>query len=87
MPHNSPEASLIKLIGGFGSIFATGTNVYTGSFYCIEAIENCTFSGVICDNMENVSGWLVKTLPSTASIRGNFSQIQLSSGSAMLYKH
>jgi hypothetical protein len=87
MPHTSPEASLIKAVGGFGSIFVTGTQAYTGNFHAIQATEDCLFSQIQSSNMENVSGWLAKTLYAGVVLESDFTTVQLSSGAAVLYKH
>jgi hypothetical protein len=89
MPHTSPEASLIKSVGGFGSIFVTNTGVYTGNFHAVQAVDDCLFSGLQATNMENVGNWvsLNKTLYAGMLLEADFTSVQLSTGCAMLYKH
>jgi hypothetical protein len=89
MPHTSPESSLIKVTGGFGSIFATDTTTYTGEFHAIQAIDDCTFLILESTNMENVDRWvtLEKTLYAGMVLEASFTRIKLGTGCAMLYKH
>jgi hypothetical protein len=88
MPHTSPEASLLKVTGGFGSIFVTDTTLYTGNFHAVQAIDDCTFLTLSASNMENVGAWvsLGKTLYAGMLLEADFTDVSLS-GCAMLYKH
>jgi hypothetical protein len=89
MPHTSPEASLLKVTGGFGSIFVTNTNLHTGSYHAIQAVDDCTFTTLTSSNMENVGAWvsLSKTLYAGMVLEADFTSVQLASGCAVLYKH
>lgn len=87
MPQTSPNAALIKSVGGFGSIFVTDTSLYTGNFHAIQAIEDCTFTTLSASNMDNIGGWLTKTLYAGIVLEADFTSVKLQTGSAMLYKH
>lgn len=89
MPHTSPEASLLKVTGGFGSVFVTDTATYTGSFHAIQAVDDCTFTTLVSTNMENVDRWvtLSKTLYAGMVLEADFTTIKLASGCAVIYKH
>lgn len=88
MPHTSAEASLIKVTGGFGSIFVTTPTVYTGNFHAIQAVDDCTFGVLSASNMDNVQDWVTlnKTLYAGMVLEADFNVVSLS-GCAMLYKH
>jgi hypothetical protein len=88
MPHTSAEASLIKVTGGFGSIFVTTPTLYTGEFHAIQAVDDCTFTVLSSTNMENVQAWVTlnKTLYAGMVLEADFTAVSLS-GTAVLYKH
>jgi hypothetical protein len=89
MPYESPDANILKINGQFGSIFATGTILYTGEFFCVQAFTNCSFNRLSASNIENISAFSsgAITLPQGAAIFGNFTGVQLTGGQAFLYKH
>lgn len=89
MPHTSPEASLLKGTGGFGSVFVTTTAANTGEFFAIKAITDCTFLNLSCAEMDNVGQWVTsgtKLYAGDVLTGGNFTVVSLS-GSAILFKH
>ena len=89
MPHTSPNASLIKGTGGFGSVFVSTTATNTGSFFAIKAITDCTFLSLSCTEMENANQFVstgTKLYAGDILTGGNFTEITLS-GTAILYKH
>lgn len=89
MPHTSPEASLIKGTGGFGSVFVSTTATNTGDFFAIKAVTDCTFLTLSCAEMENVGEWVtsgIKLYAGDVLAGGNFTEVSLS-GSAILFKH
>jgi len=87
--YDSPQASLLKINGEFGSIIATGNALYTGEFFCIQALTDCCFINLRASNIENISvfdsGQL--TMPQGMALFGNFTGVQLSGGLASLYRH
>lgn len=87
--YDSPQASLLKINGEFGSVFATGTILYTGEFFCIQAFTNCAFNKLSASNVENISAFNsgAITLPQGMALFGNFTGVQLTGGQAFLYKH
>jgi hypothetical protein len=87
MPHTSPEAALIKSVGGFGSIFVDNTSMISGNFHAVQVIEDCVFSTLESSNMDNVGALIGKTLYAGLVIESDFTKVQLSSGSIILYKH
>jgi hypothetical protein len=88
MPLTSPNASIIKGTGGYGSIFVTTSATYTGDFFSIQAVEDCIFLNLSSTDMQNFSEWVSQsvTLPAGMTIMGNFTIVTLS-GKALLYKH
>jgi hypothetical protein len=87
MPHTSPEAALIKSVGGFGSIYVSDTLEYVGNFHAIQVIDDCVFSVMESSNMENVGALQSKTLYAGLVLESDFTRLQLTSGSVILYKH
>jgi hypothetical protein len=89
MPYNSPEAALIKSQGGFGSIFVTGSGIFTGNYCMIQAMDDCKFGTLESSNMENSSAFvsLNKTLYAGMVLSADFTGINITSGTAILYKH
>ena len=75
-------------IGAFGSTIITGTAVFTGNWGAIRSLD----SGFIFDagtkttNVDNDSYFNGKEFVSPAEILGNFTGIQLSSGSCIAIK-
>jgi hypothetical protein len=88
MPHTSPDASTLKNTGSYGSIFVTTTALYTGEFFAIQAIDDCTFLTLSANNMENVQAWVTNniTLNAGSVIHAEFTAVSLS-GIGVLYKH
>jgi hypothetical protein len=89
MPHTSPEASLVKGTGGFGSILITDTQTHTGEFFSIQVLEDCLFSTLSSTDMENVTDFVSKNIiaPAGLVISANFTAIKLASGKIIAYKH
>lgn len=89
MPHTSPEASLIKGTGGFGSILITDTTSYTGEFFAIQVLEDSIFSSLLSTDMLNVEEFVSQSIvaPAGLVISANFTTIQLDSGKIIAYKH
>lgn len=89
MPHTSPEASLIKGTGGFGSILITDTQTYNGEFFAIQVLEDATFSALSATDMQNVGQFVTQSIvaPAGLVISANFTQIALVSGKIIAYKH
>ena len=89
MPYESPDANILKINGQFGSVIATGTILYTGNFFCVQALTDCTFVNIYATNIENISvfnsGQL--TMPQGMALFGNFTGVRLSGGLASLYRH
>jgi hypothetical protein len=86
-PHTSPEAALIKSVGGFGCAYINDQSEINGNFHGIQIIEDCVFSILESSNMENASALTSKTLYAGLIIESHFTKVQLSSGSVILYKH
>jgi hypothetical protein len=89
MPHTSPEASIIKGTGGFGSILITNTQVYNGEFFAIQVLEDTVFSSLSATDMENVEEFVTQSIvaPGGLVISANFTTIQLAYGKVIAYKH
>ena len=92
----SPQGLLIQSMGGVGGSYITGTGWYTGNFFGIQALEDTRlYSGTVgniggkADNdglfkPASLSGALV---PQGMTVFGDFSQIQISSGKAIIYNY
>lgn len=89
MPYESPESNLLKINGQFGATFVTGSGIYTGTYFCVQAFSNCTFNMLAASNIDNISAFNsgAITLPQGVAIFGNFTGVQLNAGQAFLYKH
>ena len=89
MPHTSPDASLLKATAGFGSVFVTNTGLHTGEYWMIQAVTDCQFSTLESSNMDNVGMWVSGSynLYAGMSLASEFTEVQLLTGAAMLYKH
>ena len=80
-------------MGGPGGEYLTGLNSTTGSYFGIQAFEDCTVMGLTSGNIASndpqasaacpVSGAII---PKGATLFGDFSIVQLS-GKAILYKY
>lgn len=85
---SSPQTYQGMAIGAFGSTIITGTAVFTGNWGAIRSLD----SGFIFDagtkttNVDNDSYFNGKEFLSPAEILGNFTGIQLSSGSCIAIK-
>jgi hypothetical protein len=75
-------------VGAFGSTIITGTAIYTGNWAAIRTLDSSfTFSGATrTSNVTNDSYFSGKTFSVPAEIVGNFTGIQLSSGSCIAIK-
>ena len=90
---NSPQGLLLQSMGGPGSEYLTGITSTTGSYFGIQAFEDCTMLGLTSGNIASndtqasaacpVSGAII---PKGATLFGDFSIVQLS-GKAILYKY
>ena len=89
MAYESPDANILKINGQFGSVIATGTILYTGEFFCVQALTDCSFVNIYANNIENISvlnsGQFM--MPQGMALFGNFTGVQLSGGLASLYRH
>ena len=88
MPYTSPQAALVKSVGGFGSIFVNTTGLYTGNFCAIQAVEDCRSLSLVSSEMENANNWETSNqlLPAGMMIASNFTSVSIT-GVAVLYKH
>ena len=90
---NSPQGLLLQSMGGPGSEYLTGINSTTGSYFGIQAFEDCTVLGLTSGNVSSndpqqpadcpASGAII---PKGATLFGDFNVVQLS-GKAILYKY
>ena len=89
MPHVSPDASLIKGTGGFGSIFVTDTQPYAGEFFCIQVLEDCRFTTLTSTDMQNSDRFVTQQIvvPAGLVLSANFTAVTLAYGKVILYKH
>ena len=93
---NSPQGLLLQSMGGKGGSYITGTGWYTGNFFRIQALEDTTLYSGTLGNIEGkadnagaykparLSGAL---LPQGMVLFGDFTQVQISSGKAVIYNN
>lgn len=89
MARTSPDASLIKGTGGFGSIFVTDTQPYTGEFFCIQVLEDCRFTTLVSTDMQNAGQFVTQQIvvPAGLVLSAGFTAVTLAYGKVILYKH
>ena len=75
-------------VGAFGSTIITGTAVYTGNWAAIRSLDSGFIfgAGTKTSNVTNDSYFNGKTFSAPTEIVGNFTGIQLSSGSCIAIK-
>ena len=85
---SSPQTYQGIAVGAFGSTIITGTAIYTGNWAAIRTLDSgFTFSGATkTSNVDNDSYFSGKTFSVLAEIVGNFTGIQLFSGSCIAIK-
>ena len=85
---SSPQTYQGIAVGAFGSTIITGTAIYTGNWAAIRTLDSgFTFSGATkTSNVANDSYFSGKTFSVPAEIVGNFTGIQLFSGSCIAIK-
>lgn len=85
---SSPQTYQGIAVGAFGSTIITGTAIYTGNWAAIRTLDSgFTFSSATRTfNVDNDSYFSGKTFSVPAEIVGNFTGIQLSSGSCIAIK-
>lgn len=64
------------------TLYATSAKTYTGSFFCIQIETDVIFTTCTGFNGESISG---VTFSAGRRYYGNFSNIKLASGTAILY--
>lgn len=89
MAYTSPNASLLKINGEFGSTFVNDTTLYSGSYFAIQAFDDVVFNVLTATNIDNISQFTSMSivLPQGGTIYGNITSVKLASGSAFLFKH
>ena len=85
---SSPQTYQGMAVGAFGSTIITGTAIYTGNWGAIRSLDSgFTFNGgTKTSNVDNDSYFNGKTFTAPSEIVGNFTGIQLSSGSCIAIK-
>ena len=85
---SAPQTYQGMAIGAFGSTIITGTAVFTGNWGAIRSLDSGFIfdAGTKTSNIENDSYFNGKTFTVPSEIVGNFTGIQLSSGSCIAIK-
>jgi hypothetical protein len=83
-----PRGDSYQLQGQMGGIVLTGAGSSTGNFRWIQAIEDSVLlcgSGETAGNLANISNLSSKTLKAGMGIGGEFTKVQISSGTVIAY--
>lgn len=85
---SSPQTYQGIAVGAFGSTIITGTAIYTGNWAAIRTLDSGFIfdAGTKTSNVVNDSYFNGKTFAAPSEIVGNFTGIQLSSGSCIAIK-
>lgn len=85
---SSPQTYQGIAVGAFGSTIITGTAIYTGNWAAIRTLDSGFIfnAGTKTSNVDNDSYFNGKTFAAPTEIVGNFTGIQLSSGSCIAIK-
>ena len=86
MPDNSPQGQLIQSMGGAGGQYLTATTPVTGHYFGIQALTATTLAA---GTLGNITGATLvgAVIPEGATMFGDFTGVQISAGTAVLYNY
>jgi hypothetical protein len=83
-----PRGDSYQLQGQMGGIVLTGADSATGSFRWVQAIEDSvllTDTGETAGNLVDIINLDGKTLPAGSGLGGEFTKVEISSGTVIAY--
>ena len=83
-----PRGDSYQLQGQMGGIVLTGADSATGSFRWVQAIEDSVLladTGETAGNLVDIINLDGKTLPAGSGLGGEFTKVEISSGTVIAY--